>query len=123
MKEILKPIYELITGQYILFENIAYNYVALFLIGIIAFRSAWKIVGGLYDGDIINGRILGSIIHWSIRLIIFLLVFYSCSFLIWVTKLIIKYRVIVLIAILSIFTLIVCSIFIKNLIIKKKKTK
>lgn len=77
MKNILKPIFEMITGEYILFDNILYNYIlynyiAIGVIGLIALKAAWNIVGNLYDLGIIEGKTSGSIIHWGIRFFVFM---------------------------------------------------
>lgn len=92
MKQILKPIFEMITGEYILFENIIQNYIAMTIIGIIAFSIAWKTVEKLYQNHIIEGKIIGSIIHWSVRLIVFLIVFYIAIGFLWLTKVFVKYK-------------------------------
>lgn len=97
MKQILKPIFEMITGEYIIFENIIYNYIAISIIGVIAYEVAKKLVGKLYNNDIISGKTIGSILHWTIRLIVFIVVFYFFSFSIWLTKFCIKYGNIILI--------------------------
>lgn len=96
MKQILKPIFEIVTGEYILFDNIIYNYIAMAIIGLIAYRIAWKCVRELYNNDIISGKGIGSITHWTIRLIVFSLIFYVCSFFIWITKFIYTYKTIIL---------------------------
>lgn len=96
MKQILKPIFEIVTGEYILFDNIIYNYIAMAIIGLIAYRIAWKCVRKLYNNDIISGKGIGSITHWTIRLIVFSLIFYVCSFFIWITKFIYTYKTIIL---------------------------
>lgn len=84
MKFLLKPIYEFITGQYVLFEKIVYNYIAMIIIGVIAFNIAWKTVGKLYNDNYIHGGVLGSIIHWAVRLIAFLFIFYIFVGVIWI---------------------------------------
>ena len=96
MKQILKPIFEIVTGEYILFDNIIYNYIAMAIIGLIAYRIAWKCVRKLYNNYIISGKGIGSITHWTIRLIVFSLIFYVCSFSIWITKFIYTYKTIIL---------------------------
>ena len=37
MKVILKPIFEMITGEYVMFDNIIYNYAIMAVIGLFAF--------------------------------------------------------------------------------------
>ena len=86
MKQILKPIFEIVKGEYILFDNVIYNYITLSLVGIIALQVAWDFVGKLYDYGIIMSKSSGSIIHWTIRLITFIVLFYILSGIIWLTK-------------------------------------
>lgn len=88
MKQILKPVFEMITGEYVLFDNVIYNYTILSIIGVIALKMAWNFVGKLYDYGIIIGKSSGSIIHWTIRLMVFTVLFYILSGIIWLTKLV-----------------------------------
>lgn len=124
MKSILKPIFEMITGEYILFENIIQNYVAMSIIGYIAYLIAKKLVGWLYHENIIEGKTIGSIIHWTVRTIVFLIVFYIFVGALWLTKFIVTYRDIIL---MSISIIIISSIIIKYIIkyklLKKIKWK
>lgn len=92
MKQILKPVFEMITGEYVLFDNIIYNYITLSIVGIIALKVAWDFVGKLYDSGIIMGKSSGSIIHWTIRLITFIVLFYILSGIIWLTKIIYTHK-------------------------------
>lgn len=92
MKQILKPVFEMITGEYVLFDNIIYNYITLGIVGIIALKVAWDFVGKLYDSGIIMGKSSGSIIHWTIRLITFIVLFYILSGIIWLTKIIYSHK-------------------------------
>lgn len=92
MKQILKPVFEMITGEYVLFDNIIYNYITLSIVGIIALKVAWDFVGKLYDFGIIMGKSSGSIIHWTIRLITFIVLFYILSGIIWLTKIIYSHK-------------------------------
>lgn len=112
MKKILKPIFEMLTGEYILFENIIQNYVAMSIIGCIAYVVAKKSVRWLYDEKFINGKNIGSIIHWTIRTIVFFIVFYVCSGFLWLTKFIIKYKNVIL---NSIIILVISIIVFKNI--------
>jgi uncharacterized membrane protein len=89
MKEILKPIFERLTEGYTLFDNTQYNYIAMAIIGFIAFAVAWNIVGSLYRNDIISGRTSGSIIHWIFRFITFFVLFSFVSIILRVIRFII----------------------------------
>lgn len=92
MKQILKPVFEIITEEYVLFDNVIYNYIILSIIGVIALKVAWNFVGKLYDYGIIIGKSSGSIIHWIIRLMIFTILFYILGGIIWLTKLVYLYK-------------------------------
>lgn len=83
MKTILKPIFEMITGEYTLFDNILYNYLAMAVVGAIAFGIAFAAVGKLYGEGVIAGRSIGSLLHWIIRLIVFIIIFYVLHLFIW----------------------------------------
>jgi hypothetical protein len=67
-----------------------YNYIAMGIIGLIAFVIAYGLVGKLYDNDIIEGASIGSILHWIIRLIVCSVLFLAVSFVIWLVKAIIS---------------------------------
>ena len=101
MKVILKPIFEMITGEYVMFDNIIYNYIIMTVIGLFAFGIAWRCVGKLYDNNIISGKNSGSLIHWTIRLVVFIALFYIFNLLIWLTKFIYIHRQIICIIICS----------------------
>lgn len=69
MKIILKPLFDILTGDVAICDNILYNYLVLLVVGEVAYRIAWRFVGNLYRVGAIDGRASGSIIHWSIRFI------------------------------------------------------
>ena len=114
MKGILKPIFEMITGEYTLFDNVIYNYIAMGIVGIIAFKIAWDFVHQLYDWGIISGSNSGSIIHWSVRIIVFVVVFYIFNWIIWLTKFIYKYRLLIFIILGIVIVFLIIFKIIKN---------
>jgi len=59
MKTILKTIFEWLTDGYTLFDNVLYNYIAMAIVGFMAFAVAWNIVGSLYR--------IGVIIFFIVR--------------------------------------------------------
>lgn len=115
MKEILKPIFEMITGEYVLLDNVIYNYIALSIVGIIALKVAWDSVGKLYEYGIIMTKSSGSIIHWTIRLIVFVTIFYILNFVIWITKFIYTYKIIFIIAIVILIIFIIIFKIVKKI--------
>lgn len=121
MKQILKPVFEMITGEYVLFDNVIYNYITLSLVGIIALKVAWDFVGKLYDYGIIIGKSSGSIIHWTIRLITFIVLFYILSGMIWLTKFILLNETASIIILISSVILIILYKFIQKVYRNNKK--
>lgn len=67
----MKIIFELLTSPLSLPIHWFWQYFILLGIGCLAFGVAFAFVGKLYDWDIINCSKAGSIIHWIIRLLIF----------------------------------------------------
>ena len=114
MKQILKPVFEMITGEYVLFDNVIYNYITLSIVGIIALKVAWDFVGKLYDYGIIMGKLSGSIIHWTIRLITFIVLFYILSGIIWLKKFIYLYKTVSIIILVSSVIFIILYKFIQK---------
>lgn len=78
MRIILKPLFDILTGNVAVMDNVIYNYLIMLVVGEIAFRVAWSFVGDLYRIGAIDGKASGSIIHWSIRLIAYV----ACAYII-----------------------------------------
>ena len=83
MKVILKPLFEILTGDVAVCDNIIYNYLIMLIVGEIAFRFAFSLVGDAYDANLISGKSLGSMLHWGIRLIIYVVIAYLIRGAIW----------------------------------------
>jgi len=66
-------IFDLITSPFSLFENPLYNYIAMALIGAVAFVIAYRVVGELG----LRGE-AGSIAHWIIRFFVFVFIWLLC---------------------------------------------
>lgn len=67
----MKVIFEFLTSPLNLPIHWAWEYLVLLGLGSIAFAISYPIVGKLYDWGIISGRKVGSILHWTIRLLAF----------------------------------------------------
>lgn len=80
---LLKPIFELLTGEVTVFNNVIYNYIAILIIGEIAYRIAKNLVGDLYHLGVIDGKASGSIIHWVVRFFVYVAIAYLLRFTIW----------------------------------------
>ena len=76
MSIILKPLFEILTGEVAVCDNILLNYVIMLGVGEIAFQAARSLVGDAYRAGMINGKSAGSILHWIIRLLIYVVIAY-----------------------------------------------
>ncbi len=90
MREILKILFEYVTGCFSLFDNAAYNQAAMGVIGIIAFAIAFGTVKGLYQDGVIEGGTIGSIIHYVVRGIVFIALFLAFTGIVWICRLAIQ---------------------------------
>ena len=88
MSVILKPLFEVLTGEVMVHDNILYNYVILLLVGELAFQFAFRTVGELYRSGDISGSMIGSLLHWTFRLGAYVCVAYLLKATIWVYSLI-----------------------------------
>ena len=123
MKIILKPLFELATGDIAVCDNIVYNYIIMFGVGELAFQLAYNSIGYLYKDGMISGRGMGSIIHWLVRIIIYVLVAYLLRVGIWIYEFVQSVPKEVWIGIGITFVLIVLSIIIKTVRRKNKSVK
>lgn len=115
MSEILRPIFEWLVGHFQLFESPVYNYIVMAVIGVVSFRVAFDFVGKLYNLDIIDGRIMGAIIHWTVRLIVFTVLFVFGSIAIRLHNLAWSWWIWLLISAAIISIIMVVAIIIKRL--------
>lgn len=85
-----KMVFELLTSPLTISNNYFVNSIIIGLIGVIAFKVAFKIVGdiGLF-GEV------GSILHWIIRFVTFFLLWFACCTVIEITKFIISHIIII----------------------------
>ena len=64
-------LFDFITSGFSLFENPFYNFIAMAIVGSIAFSIAWNVV------DVLGFRkSLGSVVHWIVRLIAFTIIWF-----------------------------------------------
>lgn len=63
MITILKPLFDILTGDVSVMDNMLYNYLIMLVVGEIAFRFAFSLFGDAYDIGIINGKSADSILH------------------------------------------------------------
>lgn len=90
MTLILKPVFDILTGDVVVCGNVLYNYLTLLIVGEIAFRCAYCFVGDAYRFGIIDGRAAGSILHWIIRLLIYFGIAYLLRIGIWIYHFVIR---------------------------------
>lgn len=73
----LKILFEYLTDSYALLENPIHNYIIMGVVGLIAYFIAFGIVGWFYNEKMIRSSTAGSILHWTIRFIVFLVIYYT----------------------------------------------
>ncbi len=76
MREIFGFIFDKFTDPLTLPIEPLYEWVILGIIGLIAYIASFRIVGDMYDSGSISGGFLGSLFHWIIRLLIFVLIWF-----------------------------------------------
>ena len=87
MGPLLKTIFDLLVSNFSLFDNVVADSIAFTLIGFLAYITSFKLIGLLYSIGILNGRGIGSVLHWVIRFIILLILYRVASILISLFKL------------------------------------
>lgn len=75
----MKFLFEYLTDSFSLLENPLDDYFIMAIIGVIAYAIAYRLVGKLYSYDLIDGRGAGHFLHWFIRLIVFVVIFYAAA--------------------------------------------
>ncbi len=101
----LKTIFELLTSQLGLPIHTMGEYILITVIGYIAYRIAWNVS---------PGGPAGSLIHWSVRLIVFA-TFWGCAYvLITFAKWVIQNWIIALTVVVSILLIVFTIVFIRN---------
>lgn len=66
-----KFIFEILTDPLGLPIEWYWEYLILAVIGVVAYAVAYRFVGDMYSGGMIDGSTSGSFFHWLIRLILF----------------------------------------------------
>ena len=88
MREVLSFLFDRITDPLGLPIAWYWEWIILAIITFAAYAIAFRAVGDLYDGGMISGSTAGSILHWIIRLIVFVVIWAITYFVIWLVKLI-----------------------------------
>lgn len=68
-----KFVFEFLTDPLGLPIPYIYEYIILAVIGFFAYVISYNLVGKLYNNDLIAGKMLGKIFHWSIRIVVFVI--------------------------------------------------
>lgn len=121
MSLIFKPVFEILIGDVAVCDNILYNYLILLLVGEVAFRCAYGLVGDAYHSGAISGRAAGSILHWVIRFPIYVVIAYLLRAGIWIYNFILDIPMWVWLTLL-VMCLLVIAATICFIIIHKRKT-
>ena len=71
MREFFSFCFDQLTDPFSLPLDPTTEYILLAFIGMLAFTQAYRLVGNMYDADIISGSVLGSFFHWILRFMLF----------------------------------------------------
>ena len=74
MREIFSFIFDRLTDPLSLPISPLWEYLILLVIGAVAYAVAFSIVGDMYSSGSIRGGCLGSVFHWIIRLLLFVII-------------------------------------------------
>lgn len=77
MREFLSLLFDMATDPLPLPVDPVKEWIILGAIYFIAYLASFKIVGGMYADGSISGRTAGSLAHWIIRLLVFVLVWFA----------------------------------------------
>ena len=88
MREVLSFLFDRITNPLGLPIAWYWEWIILAVIELAAFAIAFRAVGNLYNDGMISGSTAGSVLHWIIRLIVFVVIWAVTYFVIWLAKLI-----------------------------------
>ena len=88
MREVLSFLFDRITNPLGLPIAWYWEWIILAVIELAAFAIAFRAVGNLYNDGMISGSTAGSVLHWIIRLIVFVVIWAITYFVIWLAKLI-----------------------------------
>lgn len=86
MGVLFKPIFEILTGEIAIFDNVLNNYFILVIVGEIAYQIAWHLVRSLLRIGIINDKYSSSIVHWIIRITSYMIIAYIIRLSIFVAE-------------------------------------
>ena len=111
-----KFIFEILTDPLGLPIEWYWEYLILAVIGVVAYAVAYRCVGDMYSGGMIDGSISGSFFHWLIRLILFVVLWAVTYGIIAVVKWLVLCIVDGVVAVVGIATVIA-------IIIRKRKNK
>ena len=115
MNDIFKMLFEYITDGFALFENATYNYVAMGIVGMIAFTIAYGTVRDLYQDGFIEGSAIGSLIHFIIRTLAFVAIFLIFTSILWLYQLVVRVPVWIWISLAAVVITVVLVVAIKRL--------
>lgn len=88
MREVLSFLFDRITDPLGLPIAWYWEWIILAIIAFAAYAIAFRAVGNLYNDGMISGSTAGSVLHWIIRLIVFVVIWAITYFMIWLAKLI-----------------------------------
>ncbi len=107
-----KMLFELLISPLTISDNYYLNSIIISLIGLIAFKVAFKVVG-----DIGARGGIGSLLHWTIRFIVFIFLWSVCCIAVIATKFVISHIVLISILVIGLVLIVLLSKYIYHRVI------
>lgn len=117
----LKLAFEYLTDSYSLLENPIDNYIIMAVLGFLAYLIAYRIVGWFYSTDIIDGRGAGHILHWMIRFVVFVAIYYVVATVLRIYKWIIGVPMYIWWTVIAVVAGIAVTVTITKLVLHRKE--
>lgn len=120
MREFFSFCFDQLTDPFSLLLDPIIEYIVLAIIGILAFKLAYMLVGDMYDADFISGSILGSIFHWLIRIGLFVFFWWIANAAITACRFIAEHWVILAAILGGVLLLVVAFFLIRHFVMQKR---
>lgn len=112
MREIFSFIFDKFTDPLTLPIEPLYEWIILGIIGLLAYAASFRLIGDMYKDGSISGSSLGSLLHWGIRLLIFVATWLVVYWVIVIAQWIRAHWVLVLIVLGGVLVLFVVTLIV-----------
>lgn len=115
LRDLFRFCYEQITDPLGLPISPIAEYIIIYILHRIVYRLAFNMVGDLYRTNVIDGRLIGSFLHWFLRGICFIAVWAIANGVIIIWRFVVKYWLFLFAGFASVFVLVIVTMCIYHL--------